>query len=133
MEKKTGTAPAIVAPVAPTDALAADTANAGTVEEAGSSPKSLQKAQYGSTPAQPFVAPPSPTEWKGKELTWIELELVGMDDKAVTGELYEIVVPDGRVYRGSTDQNGVGRVEGFEPGSCRIRFPNLDQDAWEEL
>lgn len=133
MEKRTGTAPAIVAPAAPTEAQEADNAEPGEVEEAKAAQKASKTGKYGSTPMQPFAAPPNPTEWEGKELTWIELELVGMDDKPVTGELYEIIVPDGRVYRGSTDQNGLGRVEGFEPGTCKIRFPNLDQDAWEEL
>jgi len=133
MEKKPGTAPAIVAPAAPTEALEADNADPGQVEEAKAVAKTSKQGKYGSTPMQPFVPPPNPTEWKGKELTWIELELVGMDDKPVTGELYEITVPDGRVYRGSTDQNGVGRVQGFEPGDCKITFPRLDQGAWEEL
>lgn len=132
VEKKTGTAGTIVAPAAPTEALEADTASPGQVEAAKAAQKSSKAGKYGSVPSQPFVPPPVPTEWQGKELSWIELELIGMDDKPVTGELYEITVPDGRVYRGSTDQNGKGRVEGFEPGSCKITFPNLDQDAWED-
>jgi len=31
-----------------------------------------------------------------------------------------------------TDENGVGRVEGFDPGSCQVSFPDLDKEAWED-
>ena len=133
MEMKAGTQGTIVAPAAPTEALEADTANPGQVEDVKAAQKESKTGKYGSTPAQAFTPPPNPEEWQGKELSWIELELIGEDDKPITGELYEITVPDGRVYRGSTDHLGLGRVAGFEPGSCKITFPNLDQDAWEEL
>lgn len=38
---------------------------------------------------------------------------------------------DGTVWDSSTDDKGVGRVDGIDPGSCKISFPDLDKDAWE--
>lgn len=132
MEKKTGSAGTIVAPAAPTDALEADNANPGQVEEVKAAQKESKAGKYGSTPAEPFTPPATPEEWEGKETSWISLELVGEDDKPITGELYEVTTSDGRVYKGSTDHEGKGTVPGIPPGACKISFPNLDQDAWEE-
>ncbi len=133
MEKKTGSAGTIVAPTAPTDALEADNADPGQVEDVKAAQKESKTGKYGTTPAQAFTPPQTPEEWEGVENTWIEVELVGEDDKPITGELVQIAVPDGRVYRSSTDHLGLVRVQGFQPGSCQITFPNLDQEAWEEL
>ncbi len=133
MEKKTGTAGSIVAPVAPTDALEADNAEPGQVEDVKAAQKESKTGKYGTVPAQPFTPPASPEEWVGKKTTWIALELVGEDDKPITGELYEVKVSDGRLYRGSTDHLGKGKVPGIPEGTCKICFPNLDQEAWEEL
>ena len=30
------------------------------------------------------------------------------------------------------DESGKIRVEGIDPGSCELSFPDLDQDAWEQ-
>lgn len=133
MEKKTGTAGTIVAPAQPTDALEADNADPGQVEEVKAAQKEAKTGKYGSVPVTPYKPPATPEEWEGKETTWIEALLVGEDDKPISGELCEITVPDGRVYRSSTDHEGLVRVTGFEAGSCKICFPNLDQEAWEEL
>lgn len=133
MEKKTGTAGTIVAPALPTEALEADNADPGTVEEAKAAQKESKAGKYGSVPSQPFTPPASPEEWVGKETTWIEVELVGEDNKPIAGELVEITVPDGRVYKSSTDHLGLVRVAGFQKGACKVTFPNLDQEAWEEL
>lgn len=132
MEKKTGTAGSIVAPVAATDALEADNADPGQVEEVKAAQKQSKTGKYGSTPAQAFTPPPPASAWQAKETSWIELELIGIDDKPITGELYLVTASDGRTYRGSTDHVGKGRVAGIEPGACKITFPNLDQDAWED-
>lgn len=131
MEKKTGTAGSIVPPAEPTEALEADNADPGQVEDVKAVQKETKTGKYGSVPMQPFTPPASPEEWEGKELSWIEVELVGEDDKPITGELCEITVPDGRVYKSSTDHKGLVKVTGFEPGQCKITFPRLDQDAWE--
>lgn len=63
---------------------------------------------------------------------WIEIELVGMDDGPIAGMPYEIVLPDGRVDKGTTDSKGKARLQGLPAGNCQISFPTLDQAAWED-
>jgi hypothetical protein len=31
---------------------------------------------------------------------------------------------------GTLDENGFARVEGIDPGQCKVTFPDLDKDAW---
>ena len=33
---------------------------------------------------------------------------------------------------GTLDDKGLGCVDGIEPGTCKITFPDLDQEAWEK-
>ncbi len=63
--------------------------------------------------------------------TWIEIELVGEDDEPIAGEKYRITLPDGTVDEGTLDTNGWARVQGIDPSTCEISFPDLDRDAWE--
>ena len=119
--------------VAPTDATApedADEADPGEVAEVKAKQKETKQGKYGSVQAPPFKPPPV-EEYEEKELTWIEIELVDDDDRPVSGERYEIELPDGRVRRGTLDGNGFARVEGVEPGNCKITFPRLDRETWE--
>lgn len=69
-----------------------------------------------------------------EEKEWIELELVDEDDNPVPNEKYRITLPDGQtVAQGTTDERGIARVTGIDPGSCQVTFPNLDKDAWEKI
>ena len=79
--------------------------------------------------------PPShnPTEEEKEKKTWVEVELVDEEGSPVPGERYRVTLPDGKtVAEGTLDQNGLARVEGIDPGSCKITFPNLDKEAWEK-
>jgi len=58
---------------------------------------------------------------------------VGEDDKPISGEKYRITLPDDRVAEGTLDARGFARVSGFEEGTCKVTFPDLDKEAWEEL
>ncbi len=71
-------------------------------------------------------------EEAAKKATWIELQLVGEDGKPVPDEPYRVTLPDGSIEEGTLDDEGKARVDGFEKGNCKITFPNLDQEAWEE-
>jgi hypothetical protein len=71
---------------------------------------------------------------KDVEKTWIEIELVDEEGNPVPGERYKITLPDGKtVSEGTLDANGRARVEGIDPGTCQISFPDLDKDAWEQI
>jgi hypothetical protein len=86
---------------------------------------------FGANPVGGSAAPCA----AGQESHWIEIELVGEDDKPIAGEAYRITLPDGAtVLAGTLDDNGRARVDGLaQAGSCKITFPALDQEAWQDL
>ena len=64
---------------------------------------------------------------------WIAIQLIGEDGSPVAGETYRITLPDGSYSDGTLDAQGGAQVKGFSPGVCKISFPNLDSEAWEEV
>lgn len=141
MTKKSGKAGTVVAPMAPKEAVEADKADPGEVEKVKAKQVKAKSGKYGAPKVKPFK-PPEPGGGGGgseanedseeKKKSWIEIELVGEDKKPIPGERYRITLPDGSVAEGTLDEKGFARVEGFEPGSCMVTFPDLDQDAWED-
>ncbi|MDI6755540.1 MAG: type VI secretion system tip protein TssI/VgrG [Thermodesulfobacteriota bacterium] len=101
-----GSAAMAVPPVAPIKALEADKAAPGQQPQAHKADESKK--------------------------SWIEIELVDEDGNPVPGETYLITTPDGAVAQGTLDEKGLARVEGMDPGTCKITFPALDKDAWEK-
>ncbi len=65
--------------------------------------------------------------WKRK--VWVEFELVDQDDKSVPNEWYRIEFSDGKVLDGILDGKGNMRLETIPKGSCKISFPNFDEEA----
>jgi hypothetical protein len=68
-----------------------------------------------------------------EETTWIEIQMIGEDDKPVPGLKYQVELPDGSIEEGTLDAEGMAGFEGLEPGRCKISFPDLDREAWEPL
>lgn len=65
---------------------------------------------------------------------FVEILLVDMADAPVPGERYRIELPDGTVRQGVLDAEGRARIDGLKTGgTCKVTFPNLDQDAWEGI
>lgn len=83
-------------------------------------------------PREPGTSEP-PEERRPAGTSWVEIEMVDEADEPVAGERYRVECADGSIVEGTLDQNGFARVEGIEPGTCRIRFPRLDTEAWERL
>jgi uncharacterized Zn-binding protein involved in type VI secretion len=75
--------------------------------------------------------PNSSENGQAQKKVWVEIELVDQDGKAVPNEPYSIQLPDGTVSEGSTDSDGLARVDGIDPGNCQITFPSLDQRSWK--
>ena len=75
----------------------------------------------------------SPLLKKGdpKKKSWVEVSLVDEAGQPVAYERYRVTAPDGTVREGYLNAKGLGRVDGIDPGTCKITFPNLDKDAWE--
>ena len=125
-----GTAGSIVPPAKPLESEIADTALPGK-------DVTYQKQREQMPPAElAALNAPShqPTEEdKEKKKSWIEIELVDEEDNPVPGEKYRITLPDGKTLaEGRLDDKGFARVDGIDPGTCKITFPDLDKEAWEK-
>lgn len=134
MNKKSGTAGTAVEPIAPVAATEADTGDPGEVTATQAEGAQTTAAAPSSQTVKPFKPPTltgASSSATQQEKDWIEIELVGEDDKPVAGEKYRVTLPDGSVDEGTLDQNGWVRVAGFDKGSCKITFPDLDKGAWE--
>jgi type VI secretion system secreted protein VgrG len=131
-----GSAGALVSPTSAIAAAVADDAVAGGKSQAPAGAGSDAAGSSASAAASPSPPPDAPTHdpnaEENKDKThWIEVELVDEAGKPVAGRPFEIKLPDGSYYTGTTDDKGKGKVENIDPGSCDISFPDLDQDAWE--
>ena len=117
---KSGNASSPVPPADPEAALEADNAKPGSAEQIAANQR--KKELGNGKPHRPD---------KDKK-SWIEIELVDESDQPVAGETFRVILPDGEtVAEGSLDEHGFVRIEGIDPGTCKVTFPDLDQDAWQ--
>ncbi len=65
-----------------------------------------------------------------KPETWIEIELVDEDGIPVEAERYQVELPDGRHVSGTLNAKGRARIEGIDPGTCEVWFPDRDASEW---
>jgi type VI secretion system secreted protein VgrG len=129
---KSGKAGTAVEPTDPNEAQDADKADPGEVEQIKAEQRQTKAGKYGSVKVRPYK-PPQTKEEKNLKKSWIAIRMVDQEDRSVPGERYRITLPDGEtVAEGTLDDKGCARIEGFEPGSCKITFPDLDNSAWEE-
>ena len=66
-----------------------------------------------------------------EEQHWIEIELLDDEGKPVAGERYFVELPDGSSLSGRTDGQGRARIEGVDPGTAKVSFPDLDKKMYE--
>jgi hypothetical protein len=131
MNPKSGKAGTAVAPIDPQEALPADLADPGEMAKIKTQELKLHAGKYGSTVVKPDK-PPQTEEEKQKKKSWIEIELVDEDDHPVPGEPYRIILPDGESAReGTLDEKGFAHIDGIEPGTCKILFPNQEKSSWQ--
>ena len=119
----TGTAGTASSPTAPTAALEADNADPGEVAETKARQREKKAGKYGSVQVPAYQRDPDKD-------SWIEIELVDQEGQPMAGEPYRILLPDGSAVRGVLDKNGEARVEGIDPGDCKVTFPQRDGRAW---
>ena len=61
---------------------------------------------------------------------WIEIELVGEDDRPIPWQAYTVLLRDGTRVEGYLDDKGLARIEQIAfVGDCQVCFPDLDKDA----
>ena len=65
-----------------------------------------------------------------KPKTWVAIHLKDDQGRPAAGERYMIHLPDGTVEHGMLDAHGKARVEGIEPGTAHVSFPDSDGDDW---
>jgi len=63
--------------------------------------------------------------------SWVEIELIDDDGLPVAFEPYVIDLPDGSEIEGTLDGRGQARIEGIDPGTCQVTFPNRDAKDWK--
>lgn len=69
-------------------------------------------------------------ELKDNKKTWVEVELLDRNKRPVKGLAVEITLPDGSVDKGTLSDKGTYRKDGIDPGTCRVKFPDLDGREW---
>lgn len=62
--------------------------------------------------------------------SWIEIVLIGEDEKPIGGERYAVELPGGTIVTGRLSADGTARLDRIPPGTCKVSFPDLDKDAW---
>jgi type VI secretion system secreted protein VgrG len=125
-----GSPGSVVPPASPSAPAVADNATFGgamTYSQDGS-PAPAPPGAAGGKSSAPRHDPNDPANQDKKH--FIAIELWDDENNPVPGEPYEIVLPDGTtIASGTTDEKGRARVDGIDPGTCKIRFPRIDQSA----
>ncbi len=104
-----------------------DTAGAAAAAGAGAS-----QAAATTTPLQDEeAAKQEKPAQEPEEEHWIEIELLDDEGKPLAGEAYFVQLPDGSSINGRTDAQGRARVEGVDPGTAKVSFPDLDKNLYQ--
>ena len=67
---------------------------------------------------------------KGSKKTWVEFDLLDGNKRPVKGLSVEVTLPDGTIEKGTLSDKGSFRKDGIDPGTCRVRFPELCGREW---
>jgi uncharacterized protein (DUF2345 family) len=73
---------------------------------------------------------PPPAVVSQDKTHWIEISMVDQEGNPVAGEAYRVTVPGGAVITGTLNSRGRARINGIDPGTAKVTFPNLDKDVW---
>ncbi|HEV8432907.1 MAG TPA: hypothetical protein VGR95_05795 [Thermoanaerobaculia bacterium] len=98
----------------------------GTFEAtaASESPQTTPLQDEEAAQAQQATAPAA------DETHFIEIELKDENGNVVPGELYFVELPDGSSISGRTGSDGKARVDGVDPGTAKVSFPDLDKKGY---
>ena len=93
----------------------------GGVDSGGGAGKATGAGSGASTGIDPL---------RDKKKTWVEFELLDKNKRPVKGLSVEVTLPDGAVEKGTLSEKGAFRKDGIDPGTCRVRFPQLCGREW---
>ena len=122
--------PNLVNPLTAGKALLADTSIPGS-ESFNTQIAAMNAAQLANLAALAAPTHDPDSDKNKKKTAWVEVELVDENGKPAGGTAYRVTLPDGSVSSGSLDEKGFARIDGIDPGSVKITFPDYDKDAWE--
>jgi type VI secretion system secreted protein VgrG len=96
----------------------------------GSRPEPPEEPPETPAPSEPPPPEPAPQE----VTTWIEIVLLTEAEprRPMANQRYRIELPDGSIRQGRLDANGKARLEGIDPGTCKVSFPDLDASSWHK-
>jgi phage baseplate assembly protein gpV len=85
-----------------------------------------------SLPLHPPLPATSPTP-PGEEvpLTTLEVVVVEPDGTPIGGVRFEVVDPGGKSHEGTTNPEGLIRIDGLPAGQCKVSLPDLARDDWK--
>lgn len=112
------------------------TAHGGAI--AGPGAATVMIGEIGGNNSKPTVGAPAPggrddgSKLETAKTTWIEILMQDRGGFGVANTKFRLETPDGQVIHGVTDGNGLGRVEGIQPGNHKITFPDLPQDGFKK-
>jgi hypothetical protein len=84
-------------------------------------------------PKEARPAKEAATKVEPAKLSWITIVLVDEEGNPVAGEACEVTLPNGNVQSYVTDDKGTVHFTEIDPGTCRVCFTNLDEEAWERI
>ena len=93
-------------------------------EKAEQTPAEAEAAAKAERAAQPI----SPEEMKPSH--WLEISLVDDAGLPRAGERFFVELPDGSTRAGRLGSDGTARIEGVDPGTAKVSFPDLDQESY---
>lgn len=112
------------------------TAHGGSIVGPGAA--TVMIGEMGSGNAKSVVsAPVSGTKDKGSaadgtKASWIEIQMNDRGGFGVANTKFRLETSSGKIIEGVTDGNGLARVEGIDPGSYKVTFPDLPPDGWKK-
>src|SRR5690606_18657470 len=62
--------------------------------------------------------------------SWVSIEMKDTDGKPVANRQYIIKDKNGKEFAGTTDANGIARIQGLEQGDYEVDFP--DSNTWKK-
>lgn len=109
--------------------------NGGAVEKASADANQNMTASPAGSAVQSCGAETSSSSQTvdSKKKSWIAIKLVDETNHPVPTEPYRIVLADGSAIEGVLDARGSARINGIDPGSCRVSFPNRNAPDWKHL
>lgn len=96
-------------------------------EKSPDKPKKRTRTKYGAS-ASGAAAAQQAQEKQVKD--FIEIELVDDQGNPCPNERYELKLPDGSIRSGRLDANGRARMDGIEPGTAQVRYPDIPGSQW---